>query len=229
MVTCMGTLHRSLIPAPILGSADYAEPACRGREPSTSREQPYDGFRFLREWLRNPAATAAVAPSGKALTSLITRGVHAGMGAVLELGPGTGAFTQGLVRRGVAQRNLTLVEQNPTFARLLAQRFPDATILGIDAAELADRSKGGGRPFNAVICGLGLRGMDARQVEAIMRAAFTRMQPDASLYLFTYGWKCSVPEDVLMRLGLGAERVGTTLRNVPPASVYRLATLSGSL
>jgi phospholipid N-methyltransferase len=179
--------------------------------------------------VRNPAATAAVAPSGKALTSLITRGVHAGMGAVLELGPGTGAFTQGLVRRGVAQRNLTLVEQNPTFARLLAKRFPDATILDIDAAELAETSNGGGRPFNAVICGLGLRSMDATQVEAIMRAAFTRMQPDASLYLFTFGWKCSVPEDVLMRLGLGAERVGTTLRNVPPASVYRLATLSGSL
>lgn len=142
---------------------------------------------------------------------------------------GDGAFTQGLVERGVAQRNLTLVERNLTFARLLAKRYPDATILGIDAAELADSSRGGGRLFDAVICGRGLPGMDARQVEAIMRAAFTRRQPDASLYQFTYGWKCSVPGDVLMRLGLGAERVGTTLRNVLPASVYRLATLSGSL
>jgi phospholipid N-methyltransferase len=223
----MDTLHRAMGAAPIVRPQEA--PAWRGQVPSRVDEQPYHGFQFLCEWLRNPVATAAVAPSGKALTSLITRGVHADMGAILELGPGTGAFTQGLVRRGVAQRALTLVEQNPTFARLLAKRFPDATILGIDAAKLADTSTGGGQPFDAVICGLGLRGMDARQVEAIMRAAFTRMRPDASLYLFTYGWKCSVPEDVLMRLGLGAERVGTTLRNVPPASVYRLATLSDAL
>ena len=225
-MTCIDTMYRSLGAAPLVRSQDHAVSAGRGRQPSKSRERPHDGFRFLREWLRNPVETAAVAPSGKALTSLMTRGIHAGTGAVLELGPGTGAFTQGLVTRGVAECDLTLVERNPTFARLLEQRFPTATILGIDAAELANGWKGGGRLFNAVICGLGLRAMGARQIEAIMRAVFTRMQPDASLYLFTYGRKCSVPEEVLLRLGLVAERVGTTLRNVPPASVYRLATLS---
>lgn len=184
---------------------------------------PSDGFRFLRAWLQDPVATAAVAPSGKALTSLITREIHAGTGAVLELGPGTGAFTQGLLTRGVDARDLTLVERNPSFARLLKQRFPEATVLGIDAAKVGHGWTGGGRLFGAVICGLGLRSMDAGQVEAIVRAAFTHMLPDASLYLFTYGWRCSVPDDVLMRLGLAAERMGTTLRNVPPASVYRLS------
>jgi phospholipid N-methyltransferase len=49
------------------------------------------------------------------------------------------------------------------------------------------------------------------------------MVPDAALYLFTYGRRCSVPVEVLEKLGLVAERFGTALLNLPPASVYRIA------
>lgn len=192
--------------------------------PGSASGERLDSVRFLLEWLRDPAGTAAVAPSGKALASLITRGVDKWTGPVLELGPGTGVFTQNLVARGVAECDLTLVEQNPTFARLLKQRFPRATVLGIDATDLTHAQKAGSSDFGATICGLGLRSMKAEQIEAIILAAFTRMRPDAAFYLFTYGRRCSVPVDVLTRLGLVSDRVGTTLRNVPPASVYRLAS-----
>ncbi|GGE85453.1 class I SAM-dependent methyltransferase [Sphingomonas prati] len=186
----------------------------------------WDMFRFLLEWLRDPAGTAAVAPSGKALASLITHRIGRETGAVLELGPGTGVFTQALVDRGVIESDLTLVEQNQTFVRLLRQRFPRATVLSIDAAGLGRSQDVGSRKFGAAVCGLGLRSMDPEQVEAIIHAAFERLMPEGALYLFTYGWRCSVPDDMLDRLGLVAERVGTTLRNVPPASAYRLARLS---
>lgn len=192
-----------------------------------SSGSPLDSVRFLLEWLRDPVRTAAVAPSGRALVSLITRDIDGQVGAVLELGPGTGVFTRGLVARGVAECDLTLVEQNPIFARLLKQRFPRATVLSIDAAELNLSGEAGARVFGAAVCGLGLRSMDAGQVEAIMRAAFTRMRPGAALYLFTYGARCPVPDEVLDRLALVADRIGTTLRNVPPASVYRILRRAG--
>lgn len=181
-----------------------------------------DTTRFLLEWLRDPIGTAAVAPSGKSLASLITREIGTKHGPVLELGPGTGVFTESLIARGVAERDLTLVECNPGFARLLRQRYPAAKILDIDAARL-DQShasdKGG---FGAVVCGLGLRNMEAGQIEAIVRAAFGQMAPDAAFYLFTYGRRCSIPATLLDRLGLSAERTGTVLRNLPPASVFRI-------
>lgn len=186
---------------------------------------PLDSIRFLAEWLRDPVGTAALVPSGKALISLITNSIDGQVGAVLELGPGTGVFTHGLIARGVAECDLTLVEQNPTFARLLKQRFPRAKVLDIDAADLKHSREVGTSAFGAAVCGLGLRNMDVGQVEAIMRATFTRLKPGAALYLFTYGPRCSVPDEILDRLGLGAERIGTTLRNVPPASVYRIALL----
>jgi len=178
-----------------------------------------DSVRFVREWLRDPAGTAAVAPSGRALASLITREIDNGSGKVLELGPGTGVFTHRLISRGVNESDLTLIERNPAFARLLKQRFPRATVLDIDAAGLGDAP---GEHFGAAVCGLGLRNMEPVQIEAILRAAFARMTPDASFYLFTYGRRCSVPVDVLARAGLVAEYVGTALLNLPPASIYRI-------
>jgi len=182
-----------------------------------------DNLRFALEWLKDPVGTAAVAPSGRALASLITREIDEGSGRVLELGPGTGIFTDRLVTRGVNQSDLTLVEQNPGFARLLRQRFPRATILEIDAVVLGLIRPPQGDLFGAAVCGLGLRNMPVGQVEAIMRAAFSRMLPDAALYLFTYGRRCSVPAEVLERLGLVADHFGTALLNLPPASVYRVA------
>jgi phospholipid N-methyltransferase len=166
-----------------------------------------------------------VAPSGRALAALITREIDQASGKVLELGAGTGIFTDRLVTRGVDQSDLTLVEQNPGFARLLKKRFPGASVLEIDAAALGLIRQRQGDLFGAAVCGLGLRNMPVGQIEAIMRSVFSRMVPDAALYLFTYGRRCSVPVEVLERLGLAAEYFGTALLNLPPASVYRIGRL----
>ena len=181
-----------------------------------------DAAKFVIEWLRHPHDTAAIAPSGQALASLITGEIDDTSGPVLELGPGTGVFTRALTRRGVAERDLTLVEQSPPFASLLKRRFPTSTILNIDAAQLHRSRQPATQPFGAVVCGLGFRGMDPSQIEDIVRGSFTVLRPAAAFYLFTYGNRCSVPDHVLNRLGLSAEKVGSTLRNRPPASVYRL-------
>ena len=185
---------------------------------------PLDRIRFFTAWLGNPLSVAAIAPSSKALAQLITRDINARTGPVLELGPGTGVFTQALLDRGVAERDLTLVEYDDGFARLLERRFPQANILSIDAAELADTHRSPSDLFGAAICGLGLLNMKSAKVEAILRAAFMRMHSDASLYLFTYGRNCPVPDQVLQRLGLSAFHVATIRRNIPPASVYRIVS-----
>lgn len=183
---------------------------------------PLDRIRFFTAWLGNPLSVAAIAPSSKALAQLITRDIDARTGPVLELGPGTGVFTQALLDRGVAEHDLTLVEYDDGFARLLKRRFPQANILRIDAAELADDHRSPPDPFGAAICGLGLLNMKPAKVEAILQAAFRRMRGDAPLYLFTYGRNCPVPDAVLQRLDLDAFHVATIRRNIPPASVYRI-------
>ena len=185
-----------------------------------------DKFRFFSAWSRNPRRVAAIAPSGKALAALITREIGPETGPVLELGPGTGVFTQALIDRGVAAHDVTMVEYDAQFARLLAARFPLSTVMRMDATELAAGFPTPPAQFGAVICGLGLMSMRPAQLEALVRGAFALMAPGAAFYLFTYGRRCSVSKKILDRIGLKAERVGTVLRNLPPATVFRIVRRS---
>ncbi|WP_026793151.1 class I SAM-dependent methyltransferase [Pleomorphomonas oryzae] len=181
-----------------------------------------DVLLFAREWFRNPLSVAAIFPSGRALASLMTREISAETGPVVELGPGTGVFTRALLKRGVRPQDLTLVEYSSDFARLLQTRFPRVRVLWMDAAGL-DRSKlFDGVPVGAVVCGLGFLNMSQEKITAILKAAFDYLRPDGSLFLFTYGARCSVPDATLAELDLNAIWVGRTFQNIPPASVYRI-------
>lgn len=177
---------------------------------------------FLREWIAAPSSVAAILPSGPALASSITSELSERTGRVLELGPGTGAFTQSMLDRGVCEKNLFLLEYNQTFSSLLARRFPHATVLQMDVADLEALPRFDGACVDAVVCGLGLLNMRAHQVAAIVRGAFMHLKQGGCMYLFTYGLKCSVPAHVLDALDLEAVKIGRTYRNIPPATTYRL-------
>ncbi|MGY4317476.1 hypothetical protein ACVWW1_006803 [Bradyrhizobium sp. JR3.5] len=101
---------------------------------------------FVRAWVRNPLRVAAVAPSGPAVSSLMAQEITADTGPVLELGPGTGVFTRALLKRGVRQQDLTLVEYGSEFIPLLQRRFPGARVLWMDAAWLRRESLFDGAP-----------------------------------------------------------------------------------
>lgn len=181
-----------------------------------------DYVRFFAAWLGNPLKVAAIAPSGTALAELITREVRPAGGPVLELGPGTGAFTRALLERGVDEASLVLIEPDPRFASLLQQRYPRASIHCVDAARLARGPLFGGEA-EAVVSGLPLLTMPPRQVIGILDGAFDHLAPQGCFYQFTYGLRCPVPRAILERLGLRATRMGSALVNLPPATVYRFS------
>lgn len=177
---------------------------------------------FLRSWINDPLRVAAIAPSGEVLARLITQEIDPRNGPVLELGPGTGAFTRALIERGVAESDLVLIELDQHFADRLRVGFPSATILERDAARLGWGDLPGAVPAGAAVSGLPLLSMSSRQVMRILASVFAVMRPDAAFYQFTYGARCPVPLAILGRLDLVAEGMGGTLRNLPPASVYRI-------
>ncbi|MGY4479369.1 class I SAM-dependent methyltransferase [Bradyrhizobium sp. USDA 3364] len=181
-----------------------------------------DLLSFFTAWMAAPGRVGAIAPSGAALAELITRDISANTGPVLELGPGTGAFTYQLLKRGVRQQDLTLIEYGSDFMRLLQLRFPGARVLWMDAARLASERLYDGAPVGAVVSGLPLLNMSPRKVISIVSGAFSYMRPGGAFYQFTYGMRCPVPRPILDRLGLRATLVDRAIMNVPPAAVYRL-------
>jgi phosphatidylethanolamine/phosphatidyl-N-methylethanolamine N-methyltransferase len=188
----------------------------------TLRVKALDMLPFFRAWMSNPLRVAAIAPSGPALAALITREITPQTGPVLELGPGTGAFTRALLARGVAPHDLTLVEFGADFTHLLRHRFPQARVIQADAARLARIGLYEGAPVGAVISGLPMLSMPVRQVMAVLAGSFSYVRDGGAFYQFTYGPRCPVRHAVLERLGLKATRVGGAWLNVPPASVYRI-------
>jgi phosphatidylethanolamine/phosphatidyl-N-methylethanolamine N-methyltransferase len=182
-----------------------------------------DFVHFFRSWISNPLRVASVTPSGESLARLITQEISAMDGPIIELGPGTGVFTRALMARGVAQSDLTLIEYGPEFVPGLQRRFPEARILQMDAAKLAQSHIFDGDEVGAVISGLPLLSMSPRKVTAILGGAFTYIRPGGAFYQFTYGPRCPVPRPILDRLGLKAVHIGHTVRNLPPAAVYRIS------
>ncbi|GLK54482.1 phospholipid N-methyltransferase [Methylopila capsulata] len=184
--------------------------------------QTFDGFTFLREWLTAPLRVGAVFPSGATLAKAMTAEIGPETGAVIELGPGTGVFTQALIARGVPEHQLALIETGSEFAALLDTRFPQARTLWMDASQLRGVDLFDGELAGAVVSGLPLLSMKPRKVIAILDAAFSHLRPGGAFYQFTYGPTCPVARPILDRLGLKAVRVGWALANVPPASVHRI-------
>jgi phosphatidylethanolamine/phosphatidyl-N-methylethanolamine N-methyltransferase len=182
----------------------------------------HDALSFLRAWTCDPRRVGAIAPSGVALAEVMTREISPREAPIIELGAGTGVFTQALLSRGLREQDLTLVESGADFAGLLQQRFPEARLLCIDAARLGQHDLFGRIAAGAVVSGLPLLAMPVRKVMSILGGAFSQLRSGGAFYQFTYGASCPVRQRILDRLGLKATRIGRVLRNVPPATVYRI-------
>ena len=185
-----------------------------------------DALLFWRSLLRHPTRIGAVAPSGRALARLITANLPVSDQPIIELGPGTGAFTQALIARGVPEHRLALVEADPAFAKTLTRRFPCARVLTMDAIHLGDVADLFDTPAGAILSGLPLLSMPTENVAAILRGAFRHLGPGGALYQFTYLPRCPAPRPVLDELQLETARVGCAWANLPPAFVYRFRRAS---
>lgn len=181
-----------------------------------------EAFHFFRAWLAEPLRVAAVVPSGRALSALMVSEVSPEIGPVIELGPGTGAFTRALIRKGIAEENLALIEFGSDFAAKLNFHFPRAKTLWMDAARLHDVVLFNGTPAGAIISGLPLLSMPPKKVLSILNGAFAHLRADGAFYQFTYGPRCPISRPLLDRLGLKATCIGHTFANIPPAAVYRI-------
>ncbi len=185
------------------------------------RDPLEDEARFLRSWFERPLVTGSVTPSGKMLARTMASYVDPRMaGPVIELGPGTGPVTEALVRRGIEQERLILVEYNPDFCRLLRRRFPRATVVQGDAYDITAtlgalvREKAA-----ATVSSLPLFTKPLEQRLGLLNAAHAMMQAGAPFVQFTYAVVPPIPE----RCDAGtytASRSNRVWLNLPPARVW---------
>lgn len=182
---------------------------------------------FFSQLVRNPAAMAAVAPSGAQLSQAMVQALTGSPSHVVELGPGTGPITQALLDAGFAPRNILAIEQNRKLGQALARRHPGVSVFMTDARHVRCVLRDMGWPPNvsAVVSSLPLRAMPPTTAQAIMRAVQGCLCPGGVLVQFSYGLSSPVSRELAHALGWKVEQVAQVWRNLPPARVWRYTQL----
>jgi phospholipid N-methyltransferase len=179
---------------------------------------------FFRNWLQDPFNIASVTPSGRMLAKRMAAGLGPG-DTVIELGAGTGTLTEAIAASGVLDRDLYLIEQNAQFVEILKRRFPGATVLRLDAADIHRSLASLAGRVDCVVSGLPILWFDGKKKLGILRAAFEMLQPRGYMRQLTYFSRPPVRGGLLRELGLTARLDAVAPLNLPPAFVFRLQRL----
>ncbi len=182
---------------------------------------------FYKGWLANPKGVGAIAPSSPAVAKKMADVVRPdNQKMVMELGPGTGVFTEAILARGVPSANLIAIEYNESFLPGLRRRFPDVTFIHGDAFDIArivaehSREHSGGQPvekFDAIISGLPLLNFSLDQRFQFVETMLDQLEPGRPLVQFSYGLGPPVPDHSRQFV---VERLATVLGNLPPARIW---------
>lgn len=205
---------------------------------------------FAKEFRATFETTGAVLPSSRFLARAITRHARSvdGPKRLLEVGPGTGAFTDQLIRHLKPTDEFVVVELNDRFVGTLRHRLETEpawkekrsqvrlihdTIEALDATE----------KFDAVVCGLPFNNFDPSLVEQLVGKMIGHVSPGGTFSFFEYlairklkapfvgkveRERLAAVADVLggylMKHRIASDRV---IRNVPPAVAHHLRVESG--
>ena len=185
-------------------------------------------LKFVASFVRHPLSVGAVAPSSRFLARRMVEdmGLEEAQ-TVVELGPGTGSFTQAIETRLRPDAFFLALELNPEFATLLASRTSRATVIQDSAEHIARHLEAHGRPqADAIFCGLPWASFPVSLQERIMSAVIDALRPGGRFATFAYIHACWFPTARKFNRWLRSRfpSVSTTRvvwRNLPPAFVYR--------
>ena len=198
------------------------------------KRKPNAHITFVREFIRNPAATAAIAPSSRKLCERMIEGFDvASCRTVVEYGPGSGVMTRVVLERipkGWEEqgRKFLAIEYNPTMAAVVHAEFPRATVIN-DSAANVERIIGehGIAPgsVDLVVSGLGWASFPPNVTTEILEATARVLKPGGEFRTFAYhiglvkksAWHLRAE---MKRLFGDVRTTRSVWANLPPAFVY---------
>lgn len=150
---------------------------------------------FLGQWIRSPGTVGAVAPSSRRLAEAVASPVPLrGDPVIVELGPGTGAFTAEIQRRLGGRGHHLAVEINPKLAEFLAAGNPGVDVVVDDAARLPQllQERGLSRA-DAIVSGLPWAAFSAETQGRLLDAVTAIMGPHTAFTTFAYSFAKHLP------------------------------------
>jgi len=183
---------------------------------------------FLREFIASPTTTGSITPSSQRLARTIVEGLDLrNADAVLEYGPGTGVFTEFVLRELKPGAKFAAIELNPHFAEAFKQRYPDVLLFEDSVSNVeALCNRAGVQSVDCIISGLPWatfsESLQVECLEAMMRV----LKPGGRFATFSYVHSLALTgsrrfADRLPRYFKTVSKSPVVWLNVPPAFVYR--------
>jgi phospholipid N-methyltransferase len=87
-------------------------------------------FKFFLNFIKNPIRNASILPSSKTASEAIINGIDfENVHTILELGPGTGCFTEQILKHSKPNTKVILIEIEESYQEILHSKFQDQIIL----------------------------------------------------------------------------------------------------
>ena len=190
-----------------------------GPSPKSTRNGGSDLWLLLRKFVTNAKTVATIAPSSRALSRAILRGIdRSKTKTVVELGAGTGPITKELVAVAPPDVRLVVNEFLPEFCTALRQKFPGLDVVEGDARRLSEMlAERGITKVDYILSGLPLTHFSAADRDAVIDQAGLLLGPDGEFrQLTTAPWLYRN----LYRRYFREVRFRLVVWNLPPGGVY---------
>lgn len=183
---------------------------------------------FLREFVRSPGRTGAIAPSSPLLAAEIVRqaGVKKAQ-TIVEFGPGTGSFTREILKQKSESAFFVGIEANQRLAEALKSQLPDAYIITDSAENTPSILKENQQPeADCIVSGLPWAAFPPELQDKLLEAAIKSLRPGGRFATFAYLQGLLLPSGQRFRKKLKENfskvHLGRIIwRNLPAAFVYR--------
>lgn len=197
--------------------------------PSVTRQTKNQKFRFLDfaiESLRDPGSTGAVAPSSRFVVDKVVEMAALGDAEnVVELGPGTGAFTEQIQSALHDSTAFFAIELNQAFAEATRKRCPGVRVYHDAAENLPAYLANGAIKCDRIITSLPWTIFEPHQQDKLLEIIAASLKPGGRFISIVYmGAKTrSRGRYFINSLPIHFKHVSRSAKiwqNVPPTQVY---------
>ena len=185
-------------------------------------------MKFLKEFIARPGTTGAIAPSSEFLARMMLDDLALDAAdAVLEYGPGTGAFTEHILRELKPDARYVAIELNPEFAQTFKSSFPRVALFQDSVANArAICDSAGIESADCIVCGLPWAAFSESIQTKFLDEMMRVLRPGGRFVTFAYLHGLPLPTakrfaTLLPNYFSRVVRSPVVWKNIPPAFVYR--------